>query len=211
MERDRQTHTIETRSGHWANALLVAFLLWTGFSMFAGDRHFASIVRLLPAAFWHAVHVTGSKRQLFTWHTYAGAFFALNGVAYVASLIVSGAWKRIVPKGRRWLHDAARPLDYSIPQRIAYSGVMIGAILMVLTGVALWFKHQIPWLLSALGGERLALPAHAILASALLAFIAIHVSQVLLAGATTFRSMTVGQASADGSCDSRMRHRPQYR
>lgn len=193
MEREH-THTLRTRTGHWINAAIIAFMLWTGFSMFSGDKHFGWVVRLLPAAFWHALHFAGSKRELFTWHVYAGTFFGLNGLAFVVSLIATGAWRRIVPMGNRWNHDATRPLDYSIPQRLAYTTVLAGAALMVITGLALWFKRQLPWLLAALGGERLVLPVHVILATGLLAFIAIHIVQVLRAGIPTIRSMTVGPA-----------------
>ena len=191
MEREH-THTLRTRTAHWLNAAIIAFMLWTGFSMFSGDRHFAWIVRLLPAAFWHALHFAGTKRELFTWHVYAGTFFGINGLAFVVSLFVTGAWRRVVPIGKKWKHDAARPLDYTVPQRFAYTGVLAAAALMVLTGLALWFKRQIPWLLAALGGERLVLPVHVVLATGVLAFIAIHVLQVLRAGIPTIRSMTVG-------------------
>jgi len=162
--------------------------------MFSGDRHFAWVVRLLPAAFWHTLHFVGTKRELFTWHVYAGAFFGINGFAFVVSLVVTGAWRRIVPVGKQWAHDTARPLAYSIPQRLAYTAVIGAAALIVLTGVALWFKRQAPWLLAHLGGERLVLPVHVVLATGVLFFICIHVVQVLRAGLPAIRSMTVGQA-----------------
>jgi thiosulfate reductase cytochrome b subunit len=197
MER-HHTHTVRTRYSHWINAAVIGFLLWTGFSMFAGDRHFAAVVRMLPAAFWHAVHFVGTKRQLFTWHVYAGTFFGINGIAYVVSLIATGAWRRTIPTGKHWVHDPQRPLEYTVPQRVAYSAVLAAASLMVLTGVALWFKHQIPWLLASLGGERLVLPIHVILATSVLAFIAIHLIQVLRAGIPALRSMTVGGTLSKG-------------
>ncbi len=193
MEREH-THTLRTRTGHWINAATVGFMVWTGFSMFAGDRHFASIARLLPAAFWHAWHFAGTKRELFTWHVYAGTFFGMNGIAYVAALLATGAWRRIAPRTARWTHNSERPLEYSIPQRAAYTVVLCAGALMVLTGSALWFKHQIPWLLAGLGGERIVLPVHVLLATSLLAFAAIHILQVIRAGIPTLRSMTVGGA-----------------
>lgn len=160
--------------------------------MFAGDRHFAWIARLLPAAFWHVWHFAGTKRQLFTWHVYAGTFFGMNGLAYVTSLVATGAWRRIAPRAGRWSHNPLRPLEYSIPQRVAYTVALCAGALMVLTGSALWFKRQIPWLLSAMGGERVVLPVHVVLATSLIAFIGIHALQVLRAGLPTLRSMTVG-------------------
>ena len=186
MERNAATHTVPTRISHWANALLVVFLLVTGF-----------------LRYFH-LHVSVPKRELFTWHTYAGAGFASVGVAYVASLIVTGGWKRIVPNGKLWVHDPARPLAYTVPQRIAYTSAFVGAAVMVLTGVSMWFKHQIPWLMASLGGEHVVLRVHLWLSFALLGFIGVHVAQVLRAGITTLRSMTVGQTSEGGFSGSRI-------
>ena len=154
--------------------------------MFAGDRHFIAYVRLLPATFWHALRFVGTKRQLFSWHTIAGAFFALNGTIYAIGLAFGGGWKRIVPKGKQWAHDAMRPLAYSIPQRASYSAVIIGAIAMALTGAALWLRIRIPWLL----------PLHVLIATTLVLFAVVHVVQVLRAGPRTLRAMTVGTSES---------------
>jgi thiosulfate reductase cytochrome b subunit len=169
MERE-QTHTPETRIAHWLNAALVLFLVWTGFSMFAGDRHFIAYVRFLPSSFWHAVHFAGTRRQLFSWHTIAGAFFALNGIIYAISLVAPGALKS--------------RLSYHLPQRAAYASVMAGALLMVFTGALLWLHVRLPWLL----------PVHIIVATTLILFVAVHVVQVLRAGPRTLLAMTVGNS-----------------
>jgi thiosulfate reductase cytochrome b subunit len=202
---DPHTHTLRTRTGHWINAAIITFMLWTGFSMFASDRHFAAFARLLPAAFWHAIRFAGGKRELFTWHVYAGTFLGINGIAYVISLVATGAWRRILPSGKQWAHNPLRPLAYSIPQRLVYTTVICTGALMLVTGIALWFKHQIPWLLAALGGERIVLPVHVVLATSLLAFITIHVLQVLRAGIPTLRSMTVGGAVSNEAVPVRLR------
>ncbi len=193
MERAHHTHNLRTRTAHWVNAAIMALLVWSGFGMLAGDRHFALWMRLLPSMLLHVLHFAVTRRQLFSWHVYAGAFFGVNGIAYVVSLLLTGAWRRIVPRGNQWNHDPERPLAYSIPQRLAYTTVIAGAAIMVLTGAALWFKHQIPSLLTALGGERIVLPLHVVLATSLLAFVAVHLLQVLRAGIPTIRSMTVGR------------------
>ena len=194
MESANHTHTLRTRAAHWINVAIVMLMIWTGFSMLAGDRHFALWIRFVPSIALHALHLAATKRQVYGLHVYAGAFFGLNGIAYVVSLVRTGAWRRILPLGSQWNHDPQRPLAYSIPQRLAYTMVIAGASMMVLTGAALWFKHQIPWLLSALGGERIVLPVHVVLATSLLVFLAVHVLQVLRAGEPAIRSMTIGTA-----------------
>jgi len=46
------------------------------------------------------------------------------------------------------------PSTYFLPPRVAYTGGMAMGLMMVLTGCALWFKHQLPWLVTLLGGAR---------------------------------------------------------
>lgn len=99
-----------------------------------------------------------------------------------------------MPSGGQWSYDPLKPLRYSIPQRLAYTTVLCGGVVMVLTGSALWFKRQIPWLLASMGGERVVLPIHVIVATSLFAFVALHLFQVLRAGLPALGSMTIGGA-----------------
>ncbi len=176
--------------------------------MFSRDRDFGYIVHLLPPAFWNLLHFTGSRRQTLTLHEWIGVAMAFNGLFYLISSLRSGAWRNIVPRGSAWLRDAVaaaiaelrapaesmRSLSYNAAQRAAYTGTIAMGTLMVITGGALWFKHQVPWFIAAMGGERLVLPLHIILATGFIVFILIHVVQVLRAGLPTLLSMTIGNA-----------------
>jgi hypothetical protein len=81
MKREEITHTIGTRAAHWFNVVLVGALIWTGFSMFAGDRDFVQVVRLLPAMLWHTIRLPGTKRQPFLHWVLGGGSLrpAVNG------------------------------------------------------------------------------------------------------------------------------------
>jgi thiosulfate reductase cytochrome b subunit len=171
---ERQTHSQHTRIAHWLNALLVLSLLLTGFSIYGSQHHLA----------WLAMGF--SRHGRFTFHELAGAIFAVNGVLYTYELFARGGLRRIV----RGLPERFGPLSYELPQRMSYLAVFAGAVAMMLTGAALWFKHQAPWLMAVLGGERVVLAVHLTVAFALLLFIAAHVVQVARAGWPALRSMT---------------------
>lgn len=114
------------------------------------------------------------------WHLGMAIVFTANGLFYVVSALRSARFQRT------W-----RSI-YHGPQRFVYLGVFAMAAAMVLSGVALWFHKQLPWLMAGLGGERVVLPAHVILAVLLIAFIGVHVLHVLRAGLPTLLSMITG-------------------
>lgn len=79
--------------------------------------------------------------------------------------------------------DAA--LRYNILQKISYVAVIfIFLPLMILTGLAMSpaMDAAWPWLVDVFGGRQSARSIHFIIAAALLAFIAVHLLMVLLAG-----------------------------
>jgi thiosulfate reductase cytochrome b subunit len=188
MEHAEHPHPLATRIAHWTNALVMAVMLWSGFAMLVADRHYAAAIRLLPPSFWNALQLTGHRLEGRAWHLGVALVLIANGLFYAAVSLRTGAWRRIVPGFSQG--------EYHPPQRVAYTGVMAMGALMVLTGCALWFKRQVPWLLMLLGGERIATAIHVVLACAFVAFILVHVVQVLRAGLPTLLAMVVGEGSA---------------
>jgi thiosulfate reductase cytochrome b subunit len=205
MERDPQVHPRHVRVAHWINAVVLLVMLWSGFAMLIADRHFAGYVHLIPPAVWNALQLTGHRVQGRAWHLGMAIAFAANAIFYAWTSLASGTWRRLVPRGR-WLHDAwtatleeltaprasLQRSDYNGAQRLTYSLVLAGGAVMVMTGVALWFGRRFPWMTAAFGGERIALTIHVVLAVALLAFIVVHVLQVLRAGLPTLLAMITG-------------------
>jgi thiosulfate reductase cytochrome b subunit len=206
MERE-QAHPRYVRITHWINAVALLVMLWSGFAMLVADRHFAVYVHLIPSAVWNALQLTGHRVQGRAWHLGMACVFAANAIAYACSALATGTWRRVVPH-KTWLRDAwtatieeltapraaLKRAGYNGAQRLAYSMVLAGGALMVMTGTALWFGRRFPWLLAAFGGERVALTIHVVLAVALLAFIAVHVVQVLRAGIPALLAMISGGA-----------------
>jgi formate dehydrogenase gamma subunit len=206
MERD-QSHPRHVRIAHWINAIVLLVMLWSGFAMLVADRHFAAYVHLIPSAVWSALQLTGHRVQGRAWHLGMAIVFAANAIFYASTSLASGTWRRIVPR-RTWLRDAwtatleefSRPRsalqrgEYNGAQRLSYVLVLAGGTVMVMTGAALWFGRQFPWMTAVFGGERIALTIHVVLAIALLAFITVHVAQVLRAGLPTLLGMITGSS-----------------
>jgi thiosulfate reductase cytochrome b subunit len=205
MERDPLVHPRHVRVAHWINAAVLFIMLWSGFAMLVADRHFAGYVHLIPSAVRNALQLTGHRVQGRAWHLGTAIVFAANAIFYASTSLAGGTWRRLIPR-RTWLRDAwtatleelrapraaLQRAGYNGAQRLAYSLVLAGGGLMILTGAALWFGRRFPWMTAVFGGERIALTIHVVLALALLAFIVVHVLQVLRAGLPTLLAMIAG-------------------
>jgi hypothetical protein len=101
------------------------------------------------------------------WHFFFKWFFAINGIAYVGYLLLSGEWRYLQPD-RQSFRDAisvtlyelhlrkSRPTQgkYNAAQRIAYSAVVLMAVGSVITGLATYKPVQLGWLDGLLGGYQ---------------------------------------------------------
>lgn len=176
--------------------------------MLAADRHFAVYVHLVPSVIWSGLQLTGHRIQGRAWHLGMAIAFIANAVLYASSSLASGTWRRILP-GRAWLRDAwhaaieeitaprasMQPAEYNGAQRLAYALIMAAGAVMVMSGLALWFGRRFPWMFAIFGGQRIALVIHIVLAVGLLAFIVVHVAQVLRAGLPTLLGMMTGSTT----------------
>ena len=204
--QSHQTHPLHVRIGHWINAVTMLVLLWSGFSMFASDRHFATIVHALPAWLWSGLQLQQRAVPGRAWHLGFAIIMIANALWYAVAALRTASWRRLMPNARTWLRDAVRatiaelrrprevtqPVQYNGAQKVAYAGVMVLGTLMIVSGLALWFKRQLPWLIGMLGGQRVVLAVHVVIAALFLAFIGIHIVQILRAGFPTLLSMITG-------------------
>jgi thiosulfate reductase cytochrome b subunit len=146
--------------------------------------------------------------QGMAWHFLFAWFFAINGAIYVAFLISSGQWRHLAPKKNSlieamkvalkdlafWKKVEAAPEGekYNHAQRLAYSGVVVLGVLMLITGVAISKPAQLGWLAVPFGGYQGARLIHFIVTCLFVAFFFVHVSQVARAGWNNFRAMITG-------------------
>jgi thiosulfate reductase cytochrome b subunit len=210
MARRAQPWTI--RVTHWANLFLFAIMAASGLGIlvaypFLGARgdwfgwYPLQGVRP-PAVLTLGGWLAGARH----WHFAFGWLFAANACVYAAYLFASGEWRRRLFFPRRdarnaWetvLHDlrlrkaAPTPVGlYNGMQRLAYTGVLLVAPLLVLSGLAMYEPVQLPRLTALLGGYDVARAIHLLVLAALAAFSGIHVVQVLL-HPRTLVDMTTG-------------------
>jgi thiosulfate reductase cytochrome b subunit len=131
------------------------------------------------------------------WHLLTVQFWVLTGVVYVALLVVSGEWRRLVPTEWSVVPDALRVLaaylsgqmptehGYNAAQQLAYFVVVfVLAPLQVLTGAAMSpaVTGRFPRLAAAFGGRQAARTLHFVGLCALAAFTAVHTVMVVLHG-----------------------------
>ncbi len=191
-----EKHGAPTRVLHWINLIAMAVLIVTGCVIW-GDREGRSAT-VLHLSFAFALVIAGT--------------------AYALALAVSGGWRTFLPT-RAALEDAAAVVrselgagahvpslvKYNGAQRLAYGAAILMAAAEVLTGCALFFQHQAPWLAAALGGRHAVTTLHIALMFGILAFALVHVAQVLRAGLPVLLGMiggaepTKGNATFDGS------------
>ena len=84
---------------------------------------------------------------------------------------------------------------YNVLQRLAYLGVICLITLIVLTGLTMspGFDVVCPWLIDVFGGRQSARSIHFLSASLIVAFVAVHLTEVVLAGPINeIRSMLNG-------------------
>ena len=178
-------HTLLTRALHWLNAIAIGALIATGVAMMVGGDRLQSI--------------GSSVHEVF--------YFLLFGVGaiYLISLIAGGAWKMFLPT-RETLDDASavvkselgmgshtpRLKKYNGAQRLAYGAVLLMVAGEVVTGLAMAYHDQVPWLAAILGGRHTAHAIHKLLMFGIIAFAIVHVAQVIRAGWPSLRSMISG-------------------
>ncbi len=133
------------------------------------------------------------------WHFFFAWILAINGLVYLAWALVSRHLQRdLVPTVGDLKSIPRSILDhiqlkhptgeaakrYNVLQRLAYLGLIALVTLMVLTGLTLspGFDAFAPWLLDLFGGRQSARSIHFLCASGIVAFIFVHLVEVVLAG-----------------------------
>ncbi|HEY5380664.1 MAG TPA: cytochrome b/b6 domain-containing protein [Acidobacteriaceae bacterium] len=218
--RLERKHPLAIRWMHWINFPVLFTMIWSGLLIYWNDsdnayRHphavyridlgHLTLVRLFPAWFWKAMNAPYHVTEGLGFHLFFMWIFALNGIAYVLYVWLSGEWRFLLPQ-RRSLRDAIQvtlvdlhlrkglpsQTKYNGAQRIAYSIVILMGLGSLLTGLSIYKPTQMHWLTTILGGYEMARWEHFWLTMAFVAFFLIHVLQVILAGWNNFRAMVSG-------------------
>jgi thiosulfate reductase cytochrome b subunit len=209
-------HPLAIRWMHWINFPLLTLMIWSGMLIYWANPVYAiyignyELFRFFPPWFNDFFGIPFRLAEGLQLHFFFMWLFIINGVIYVIYTIVSGEWRAIVPVPSSLkraplvaLHDAhivkEKPPQgkYNDAQRIAYTSVILMGVGSLLTGLAIYKPLQLAWLTAAFGGYQWARWIHFWLTIAFVAFFAVHVIQVVLAGWSNFRSMITGYDIVD--------------
>jgi thiosulfate reductase cytochrome b subunit len=218
--RLERKHPLAIRWMHWINFPVLFTMIWSGILIYWNDSDNAyrhphaiyrigigplTVFRMFPDSFYKWLNVPYHVTQGLGFHFFFMWIFALNGIAYVLFLAISGEWRFLIPE-RRSFADAIQVTlvdlhlrrglppqkKYNGAQRIAYTAVILMGAGMLITGLAIYKPTQAHWLTTLLGGYEMARWLHFWITMGFLGFFAIHVGQVILAGWNNFRAMVSG-------------------
>ena len=178
-------HPAWLRASHWLNAVAVVVMVSSGWRVYNASPIFDF---RFPREFALGGWLGGALQ----WHFAGMWLLALNGLVYLALNVSSGRFARkffplrpsvILSDLRAALRGRlshADPRHYNGLQRVAYLGVMLDLLLLVLSGLVLWKSVQFPLLRELMGGYELARRIHFVAMATLVAFVAGHLLMVAL-------------------------------
>ncbi len=181
-------YSVKERVIHWIVGLSYLYLLLTGLAFFT------------PRLYWLA-NLVGGGPTARAWHPWAGVIFAL-GVLWMYR--IWGKDMRFTDSDRAWFSAVGhyiRNEDEQVPQADRFNGgqkqlfwlMFWGGLLLLLSGLILWFPEYIPWNLRLL--RYIAVLVHPIAALLTIGGFIIHVYMGTAMERGAFSSMVRGEVS----------------
>src|SRR6476619_953101 len=192
-----KVHPAIVRLTHWINVLAIVVMVASGWRIYNASP-------LFDFKFPEAVTLGGWLGGSLRWHFAAMWLLALNGLVYVAYGIASGRFRsRFLPITVRGIAgDISAALRgklahddltvYNMAQRAAYLAIILAAVVLVASGLAIWKPVQLQWLAAIMGGYEGARLVHFFAMATLVLIVFVHVVMVILVP-RTFPSMITGR------------------
>jgi thiosulfate reductase cytochrome b subunit len=181
---------------HWINALAILVMIGSGWQIFNASPLFDfTFPRSIALGQW-----LGGAIQ---WHFAAMWVLVINGLVYVTLGIVTGRFRRkLLPiHPRDVIADVKAALafklahddlaHYNAVQKLLYAGVILIAIIIVLSGLAIWKPVQFQELTTLFGGYDFARYVHFTAMAAIVGFLVVHVALALIVP-KSIRAMIAG-------------------
>ena len=135
-----QRYTYKERLCHWLTGFSYLYCFATGLAFYS------------PYLFWMAIALGGGATSRF-WHPWLGVLF------FGATVWMHGIWRgdvEITDGDRAWLDDVGQyvtnqddlvpPQDrFNAGQKVFYWAMFYGAILLIVSGIAMWFPEYVPF------------------------------------------------------------------
>jgi thiosulfate reductase cytochrome b subunit len=191
-------HPLVVRITHWVNAFAILIMVTSGWRIYNASPFFPF---RLPSDLTLGGWLAGALQ----WHFAAMWLLVANGIVYVTYGIVSGHFRRkllpITP--RAVMRDVLEALRgklahddlsmYNAAQRAAYLAIILCAVALVLSGMAIWKPVQMQELASLMGGYEGARRVHFIAMALLVFIVLVHIAMVALVP-RTLPTMFTGRA-----------------
>jgi thiosulfate reductase cytochrome b subunit len=191
-------HPAWVRVTHWINALAILMMIGSGWQVYDASPLFSFIY--FPSQFALGEWLGGAL----LWHFAAMWLLVINGVVYVTLGIVTGRFRRKFFPIR--LRDVVRDLlaalrgklshddlsVYNAVQRLLYVGVILAAVIIVLSGLSIWKPVQFKYLTDFFGGYDFARYVHFFAMASIVGFLTVHVLLALIVP-KSLRAMILGR------------------
>ena len=183
-------YTLGERVHHWMAGLSYIYCLVTGLAFWS------------PYMFWLAALVGGGAVARF-WHPWLGLAFAASVFWMfkmwrrdMATTAADRAWWKSVRYYIRNEDQYLPPIGrFNYGQKLFFWGMLFGAILLLLSGIGLWFVESIPWSLRWL--RYLAVAVHVGVALITIGLFIIHVYMGTAMVRGGFTSIIRGEVSPE--------------
>ncbi len=190
-------YTLSERVNHWISGASYVYCLITGLAFWS------------PYMYWMAAIVGGGPTARF-WHPWFGLVFTISTIVMfnmwrrdMAVTQADLAWKKAMPHYIRNEDEQLPPVGrFNYGQKIFFWVMFYGAILLLLSGLGLWFVESIPWWL-----RYLSIVIHVGAALVTIGGFIIHVYMGTAMVRGGFTSIIRGEVSAAWA---RMHHRLWY-
>ena len=182
-------YTFIVRVNHWISALTYTYCLITGLAFWS------------PYLFWMATIVGGGPTARF-WHPWFGLMFMVSVWFMYQTWRVDMritdadlAWKQSIDHYIRNEDEMLPPIGrFNYGQKLYFWLIFYGAIVLLISGIGLWFVESIPWSLRWL--RYLAVFLHVTAGLATIGGFIIHVYMGTAMVRGGFTSIVRGQVSA---------------
>jgi len=133
-------YSLGERVNHWLGALAYVYLLTTGLAFWS------------PYLYWLAAIVGGAAVARF-WHPWFGLIFTASlfwtFVEWGRDMQMDDsdrAWAKAIPNYIQNEDDKLPPVGrFNYGQKLFFWGIFYSVILLLLSGVALWYTEALPW------------------------------------------------------------------
>ena len=181
----RTIHPAWVRITHWINALAMLVMIGSGWQIYNASP-------LFSFNFPKSIALGGWLAGALLWHFAAMWVLAINGLVYVTLGIVTGRFRRkLWPiRPREVVADVLAALTgklshedlsvYNAVQKLLYLGVILAAVVIILSGVSIWKPVQFQELTTLFGGYDFARYVHFAAMATIVGFLVVHVALALL-------------------------------